>query len=157
MSASTWLARARDRVDFYRPTEESAPGKWIGIDLSSESHTRRVRKLLPLLVIALIAALGVSALRIDLIRTRYAMASALAEEKALIAEQRRLIIRRRQLRDPVELAVQARARGFRPVAGILSLPEPSIPGSASLETASNLPAVASGPPPPSSQAGNDWQ
>jgi len=62
MSASTWIARARDRVEFYRPTEEPAREKWIGIDLSSEKNTRRVRKLLPLLVIALIAALGVAAL-----------------------------------------------------------------------------------------------
>ena len=104
---------------------------------------------------ALIAALGVGALRIDLIRTRYAMASALAEEKALIAEQRRLIVRRRQLRDPVELAVQARARGFQPAAGILSLPEPSLAGLVLNETASDLPAVASGPP--THQARNEWQ
>ena len=155
MSASTWIARAKDRVDFNRLAEMPAPEKWIGIDLSDENGTRRMRKLLPLLVIALIVALGVSALRIDLIRTRYAMASALAEEKALIAEQRNLIVRRRQLRDPVELAVQARERGFRPAAQILSLPEPMIAGFASREAVSDLPSVASGPP--DDEARNDWQ
>ena len=155
MSASTWIARAKDRVDFQRLTEMPSPEKWIGIDFSGEKGARRVRKLLPLLVLALIVALGVSALRIDLIRTRYAMASALAEEEALIAEQRELIVRRRQLRDPVELAVQARARGFRPPSQIFSLPEPMSAGSATREAVLDLPSVASGPP--SDEPRDGWQ
>ena len=155
MSASRWINRAKDRIDLRRPTEASARGEWIGIDCSGEEGPRRVRKLLPLLVLALIAALGVSALRIDLIRIRYAMASALVEEKALIAEQHRLIVRRRQLRDPVELAIRARARGFRPATQILSLPEPMIAGSVSASAVSNLPSVAAGPP--GNETSNDWQ
>ena len=155
MSASTWIARAKNRSDFRRPAEAHAPGKWIGVDLSGKNGPHRVRGLLPLLVVALIAALGVSALRIDLIRIRYAMASALDEEKALIAEQRRLIVRRRQLRDPVELAVQARARGFRPPSQILSLPEPTIADSVFVEAISNLPLVATGPP--ANETRNDWR
>ena len=83
------------------------------------------------------------------------MASALDEEKALIAEQRRLIVRRRQLRDPVELAVQARARGFRPPTQILSLPEPTIADSVFVEAISNLPSVATGPP--ANETRNDWR
>jgi hypothetical protein len=155
MSAASWLTRAKDRIDFRRPSEASAPGKWIGIDFSGEKSPRRVRRLIPLLVIALIAALGVSALRIDLIRIRYAMASALVEERALIAEQHRLIVRRRQLRDPVELAVRARARGFRPPTRSLSLPEPMIAGLAFAEAIPNLPSVAAGPP--ANETRNDWQ
>ena len=155
MSASTWITRAKDRIEFPRPSEASAPGEWIGIDCSSKNGPRGVRKLLPLLVLALIVALGVSALRIDLIRIRYAMASALVEEKALIAEQRRLIVRRRQLRDPVELAVRARERGFRPPRQILSLPEPMIAGSVFVEAASNLAPVATGPS--ANETRYDWQ
>ena len=155
MSASRWINRAKDRIDLRRPTEASARGEWIGIDCSGEEGPRRVRKLLPLLVLALIAALGVSALRIDLIRIRYAMASALAEENALIAEQRRLIVRRRQLRDPVDLAVRARARGFRPPTRILSMPEPMTADSLNFEAASNLASVAAGPP--GNEPRDDWE
>ena len=143
MSASTWIDRAKHQIDLRRPAE---PRAWIGIDFSSMNGPRRKRQLLPLLVLALVCALGVSALRIDLIRVRYAMSSALAEEKALIAEQRELIVRRRQLRDPVELAIQARERGFKPAKRILSLPEPRIGGSLLIRTASTLPDVSTGPP-----------
>jgi len=155
MSASTWIARAKDRVDFRPSSEASDSREWIGIDFSGENPPRRIRQLLPLLILALIAALGVSALRIDLIRTRYAMADALAQEKALIAEQRDLIVRRRQLRDPVELATQARARGFRPPAQMLTLPEPMIAGSARVEAAAILPSVAAGPV--ADEARVNWQ
>jgi hypothetical protein len=83
------------------------------------------------------------------------MASALAEEQALIAEQRRLIVRRRQLRDPVELAVQARARGFQPATQILSLPDPIIARSMAIEAFPNLPSVAAGPA--ANEMRDDWQ
>jgi hypothetical protein len=155
MSASTWIARAKDRIDLRQSPEASSRAEWIGIDFSGEKGSHRTRKLLPLLVLALIAALGISALRIDLIRTRYAMASALAEEQALIAEQRRLIVRRRQLRDPVELAVQARARGFQPATQILSLPDPIIARSMAIEAFPNLPSVAAGPA--ANEMRDDWQ
>jgi len=145
MSASTWIGRVKDRVDFRPSSETSGSREWIGIDFS----------VLPLLILALIAALGVSALRIDLIRIRYAMADALAQEKALIAEQRELIVRRRQLRDPVELATQARARGFRPPTQIFTLPEPMIAGSTRIEAAAILPSVAAGPV--ANEARADWQ
>jgi hypothetical protein len=146
MSASTWISRAKNRIDFREASNAADLAGWIGIDFSGEDGPRRVRKLLPLLVLALIAALGVSALRIDMIRTRYAMADVLAKEKALIAEQRRLIVRRRQLRDPVELAVRARELGFRPPAQILSLPEPFIAGSEFAGAVPSLPSVAARPP-----------
>lgn len=155
MSASTCIARAKDRIDFQRPSTAHVSKAWIGVDFSGENGPRRLRRLLPLLVLALIAALGVSSLRIDLIRTRYAMASALAQEKALIAEQHRLIVRKRQLRDPVELAIQARARGFRPAAQIFSLPEPTISGSTSATAVSDRPFVAAGPL--SFETSDDWQ
>jgi hypothetical protein len=150
MTASTWIARAKDRIEFHLPQDSSRDRhpirnparRWVGIDFSGEQGPRRARRLLPLLVLALVAALGVSALRIDLIRVRYAMASVLAEEKALIEEQRALIVKRRQLRDPVELATQARARGFRPLSTVLSLSDP-MPGTGSgISGADKLPSVA---------------
>jgi len=62
-------------------------------------------------VTAAVAALAIAALRIDLIRVRYAVAAVMEQEEALLEEQRSLIVRRRQLRDPVELAVRARRIG----------------------------------------------
>jgi len=155
MSTSTRIARVKNRIDVRPASEARAREEWIGIDFSGENDPRRLRKFLPLLILALVVALGVSTLRIDLIRIRYAMASALAEERALIAEQHRLIVRRRQLRDPVELAIQARARGFRPATQILSLPEPMIAGSVSARAVSNLSSIAAGPP--GDETSNDWQ
>lgn len=155
MSALTWIDRARDRIDFRRSSEASSHRDWIGVDFSGEDDSRGAHKLLPLLVLALIVALGISALRIDLIRIRYAMASALVEEEELLAEQRRLIVRRRQLRDPSKLSVRAYARGFLPPTQILSLPEPVIAGAAFIEPGSLLSSIAAGPP--GSQRRDAWQ
>ena len=113
-------------------------GTWIGVDLSSHERPRAARTLLPLLLLTLITALGIAALRIDLIRTRYALAAAAARENSLIEERRALIAHKRQLRDPLRLAIQARKRGFHPAARVFSLPDPSA-------TTRPLPAVAAGP------------
>ena len=135
MSASSRVT-SRNHSYSQRSTEER--GAWIGVDLSGEGRARRARALVPLLILTLITALGIAALRIDLIRTRYAMAAAAERENALIEEQRALVAHKRQLRDPVTLAVQARKRGFRPAARIFSVPDPSA-------TIRALPAVAMGP------------
>ena len=96
-----------------------------------------------------------AAVRIDLIRTRYALASVMDVERALIEEQRNLIVRRRQLRDPVELAVQARARGFRPISVVLSLPDPIVASPDDTPRTMALPSLASALP--TSQTGSDWR
>jgi hypothetical protein len=160
MSTSEWLLRAKDRFDARRLPELRSPGRWIGVDLAGQDGSQHARKLLPLLVLALIAALGISALRIDLIRIRYAMASVVERETDLLEEQRKLIVRRRQLRDPIELAVQARARGFRPPHQIVLLREPTksslVPNRIDLEDRiAALPAVAAGPPDDRSR--RDWR
>ena len=160
MTTSDWLLRAKDRLDIRRLPEMSSPGRWIGVDFAGEDGSQHARKLLPLLVIALIAALGISALRIDLIRIRYAMAEAVAEETALLEEQRSLTVQRRQLRDPTELAVQARARGFRPATQVIVLREPT---DRNVEfdriilerDRKELPSVAAGPP--ADRNRGDWQ
>ncbi len=111
------------------PPSERGRQAWIGIDVSSEPASRARRGVYPLAamaVLVVIASLAVAAVRIDLIRTRYAVSAVLERENELIEEQRGLIVRRRQLRDPVELAVQARERGFRPPTHVVSLPDPAI-------------------------------
>jgi hypothetical protein len=155
MSASTWIERARGQIEIGRPGEQFAARARKEVDYSAEHGSQRARKLLPLLALALIAALGISALRIDLIRTRYAMASVMAEEQLLIEEQRNLIVRRRQLRDPVELAVQARARGFQPLSVVLSLPEPTLAGAAHSPTPMASPSLADASP--ARRTRSDWR
>ena len=158
MTALGWLARIRDDWARRRRRGLAWARSWTGLDLIGEDSAR-TRNFLPLLVLALIAALAISALRIDLIRVRYAMATAMAEEKTLLEEHRNLIVRRRQLRDPVELAIQAHARGFRPPTQVIVLREPTDwhPefNRAVLEREFEvLPAVAAGPP--ASIPGSDW-
>lgn len=111
--------------------------------------------MIPLVVIALGVALAIVALRIDLIRARYAVSAVLAEEEALLEEQRELIVRQRQLRDPVALAVKARERGFVPPAQMLSMPEPAPMGEGRQAVPPGLPGVAA--PPPNAPEGAEWQ
>ena len=138
MSASTWGERPRKGR---RPVETPPTARrgWINVDFSERRQTRRTDGLIPLLLIALVVALGVAALRIDLIRIRYAMATATESENRLIEERRALVARKQQLRDPVALAVEARARGFRSPDRSYSLPDPN------LETL-RPPTVTAGPP-----------
>lgn len=126
-----------ERTNGVRVANAASPGglpergrqAWIGIDVSSEPTRKTPRAIYPLVAMAalvVLASLAVAAVRIDLIRTRYAVSAVLVRENELIEEQRALIVRRRQLRDPVELAMQARERGFRPPAHVVSLPDPAI-------------------------------
>jgi hypothetical protein len=147
VSASNATFGERPRREGARSVHETPPShSWIGIDLSAGHGPRRMRALLPLLVVAAIAALGVAALRIDLIRVRYAVAAVMEEEEALLEVQRTLIVRRRQLRDPVELAVRARALGFRPSAEVLALPDPVVRDLRTDPGTPARPSVAAGPP-----------
>ncbi|MEZ4332842.1 MAG: hypothetical protein R3F35_13860 [Myxococcota bacterium] len=137
---------------------------WVGVDLSNEPIRPAPRGLYPLLALAVVAALGVAALRIDLLRTRYAVSSAMARENALIEEQRQLIVRRRELRDPVALQIQARERGFRPPVHVVSLPDPTL---GSLESVvaprpviappDAVAAVAAAPPARIRPGGSEWE
>ena len=151
MSASTLTNRSRRRA---MPTkklpEDPIPEKrhWIGVDFAQFGTSRPSRALLPLLILALLVALGIAALRIDLIRTRYALAAAMAEEKELIATQHTLIVQRLQLRDPVGLAVLARERGFRSAETTRTLVDP-MPMAASMSRSlrsATSPPVSAGPP-----------
>jgi|JI10StandDraft_1071094.scaffolds.fasta_scaffold584381_2 hypothetical protein len=138
---------------------------WIGIDVSSEPAHRTPRGVYPLVAMAalvVLASLAVAAVRIDLIRTRYAVSAALERENELLEAQRQLIVRRRQLRDPVELAVQARERGFRPPAHVVSLPDPTIGDLEAIVAPQpvlatpSVAAVSAGPG-DGSGSGSEWQ
>lgn len=62
--------------------------------------------------IALLAALAVAALRIDLIRVRYGLADAVRQERALLEERRAMLAEVRALRDPQRLTQLAQQQGF---------------------------------------------
>ena len=81
----------------------------VGSPLRSSPRSR----LLPVaLVGALIAALCLAALRVDLIRQRYELAEAMNTEKQLLERKRLLTAQSRRLRDPARLARLAQERGF---------------------------------------------
>jgi hypothetical protein len=86
----------------------------IGRDLAHMRPSRPARSRLPLLALigVLMAALGLSALRIDLIRQGYDLATAMREEKDLLERRRVLTAQVRSLRDPARLARLAEELGF---------------------------------------------
>ncbi|MEE3326039.1 MAG: hypothetical protein VX252_01755 [Myxococcota bacterium] len=81
----------------------------------------RAQVLLAVLVTALLVSLGVAALRIDLLRVRYALAAATLEEQRLLDESRTLTAQMRRLRDPYHLALQAKELGFVRPARLIDL------------------------------------
>jgi len=100
----------------------------IGRDLAAmhRDAERRRRRWIPLVVGGLLAALCLTALRIDLIRQRYDLAAAMSEEKRLLEERRLLTARVRSLRDPARLAERARQLGFERPAHVLLLDAPDV-------------------------------
>jgi len=94
----------------------------IGLDVSGRARRARLRIGWPVVAVALLLALALSALRIDLIRMRYALAHALASEQALLEQQRVLIVELRTLRDPSGLASRARELGFVHPERVIHLP-----------------------------------
>ena len=76
MSASTRVERAKSLGPARVTSAARETRRWVGFDLSGANDPRRAKYLVPLLLMALVIALGVAALRIDLIRTRYAVAAA---------------------------------------------------------------------------------
>jgi hypothetical protein len=139
MSASTWIDRAKTLRPSLPKLSSEHSRRWIGLDFSGEHDPRRARALVPLLLVALVVALGVAALRIDLIRTRYAVAASMEAENTLLEERRALIARKRKLRDPTVLAAEARTRGFKSPAHVFEIPDPNLVTTA-------RPSVAAGPP-----------
>ena len=98
---------------------------WIGRDFS-RSHTTaatRRRRVAPLVAGALLAALALAAVRTEVIRLRYDLADAVAEEKALLEQQRALTFEVRALRNPVRLTQLAERMGLAQPARVLEIPD----------------------------------
>ncbi len=74
-----------------------------------------------LLAATLACALALAALRIDILRLRYALGEAIETEKTLAFEHRRHQATFEMLRDPSRLAALARERGFDRPTRILEL------------------------------------
>ena len=74
---------------------------------------RSGRRLLAILMTgALLAGFSLAALRIDILRLRYALAEALAQQQVLLEEHRVATARLEALRDPARLAALANERGL---------------------------------------------
>jgi hypothetical protein len=97
----------------------------IGVDVTAPRSRRPGVAVLSTLAAVLVVALGVSALRIELLRIRYALGEAMAQEQQLLEEQRSLTAEMRRLRDPVQLAERARRLGFVRPERLIDLPSPS--------------------------------
>ena len=100
-----------------RIPSQTSSGDLIGRDFAHVGARRSGRLQLssPLaaaLVGLLLAGLSLAALRIDILRLRYAMADAIATEKSLLEERRVENARATTLSDPGRLAELAEERGF---------------------------------------------
>jgi hypothetical protein len=113
------MSRARSGAGNRRRNQRD----WIGRDLARVrlSSGGTSRPLVALLVGALIAGMGLAALRIDILRLRYALADAIESEKTVLESQRVWTARKESLRDPSRLAELARARGFGRPAVVIDL------------------------------------
>jgi hypothetical protein len=103
------VTHARKRV-----RRRPAAQQWVGRDVARATRRagRRRRLSAALLLGALAAALSLAALRVDILRLRYALADALAQEKALLETRRVATAQIERLRDPARLAKLASARGL---------------------------------------------
>ena len=80
------------------------------------------RQMLPALAATVIVALGMAALRVDLIRARYETGMDYSMEPRLSREIARLTARMRELRDPAHLGELADRLGFLPPERLIDLP-----------------------------------
>jgi hypothetical protein len=130
-------------VDVARPTRtrSASPSRrraatytlgLVGRDLADRAPAMTPRRVLPALIAVLVVALGVAALRTELLRLRYALAEATLEEQRLLDEERALKAQRRRLRDPVHLARRAGELGFVRPENLVDLPAPSARGERSV-------------------------
>ena len=122
------LARLRGRERRRSKTAGRTRGDLVGRDLAPiRRKMDRRRRLLPVVLVgALMAALCLAALRIDLIRQGYALAAAMREEKELLEERRLLTARVRSLRDPARLARLASRLDFERPGRVIEIGPPEM-------------------------------
>ena len=105
------MSRARDRsARHHRRNRINLAGR----DLARvRTAPRSRRRLLAILMTgALLAGFSLAALRIDILRLRYALADALARQQVLFEEHRVATARLEVLRDPARLTALADERGL---------------------------------------------
>jgi hypothetical protein len=130
MSASPVLRPLRPRAParVIRRAPPATPSRTldlVGRDLARPERPalRSARRLGGgLLAACVVAALGLSALRVQILRLRYQVARAVAAEQTLLEEKRELTVRVRELRDPLRLAARAGALGFARPQRLIELP-----------------------------------
>ncbi len=131
----------RTRHSNRKTSRFSAMGAGLGrLNPRSQDSLFPPRLVVPALVAAVSVALGMAALRIDLIRTRYEIGMNYSSERNLNREIAGLTARMRELRDPLRLSQRAKALGFVPPQQVIDLPPPvsdDDPSSAALEFARN--------------------
>ena len=104
-------------------TIRRATGDLVGRDFARVRAIGRLstRRIAWLVSVAFACALGLAALRIDILRVRYALGEAIAEEKALVQQQRQQIAALEGLRHPSRLVDLAHERGFAPPEHMIDL------------------------------------
>ena len=102
-----------------RPTA----GDLVGRDFARVRAGGRLstRRIVWLVGVAFACALGLAALRIDILRVRYALGEAIREEKALVQQQRQQIAVLEGLRNPSRLVEVAQRLGFAPPERVIDL------------------------------------
>lgn len=113
-SVDQWAERASERA--------GAPGtSLIGFDVSRLPRRLQTRSWAAVLVAAVLGALFLAVLRMDVIRMRFTLAQAFEEELRLEELKRELTVDMRQLRDPAILAERAEQLGFRRAERLIDL------------------------------------
>lgn len=95
----------------------------VGRDFARVRASGRLsaRRIVSLVGIAFACALALAALRIDILRVRYALGEAIREEKALVQQQRQQIAVLEGLRNPSRLVEAAQRLGFAPPERVIDL------------------------------------
>jgi hypothetical protein len=99
-------------------------GDLVGRDFARvRASTARLstRRIAWLVAIAFACALALAALRIDILRTRYALGAAIREEKSLVQQLRQQTAALEALRHPSRLVELAEKRGFAPPRRVIDL------------------------------------
>lgn len=71
-----------------------------------------------------LAALVLSAVRVELLRLRYRKGDVLRKEQMLLERKEELLLARGKLRDPLQLTRRARSLGFAPPERVIEVPAP---------------------------------
>jgi len=104
-------------------TRRATPGDLVGRDFARVRPAGRLstRRIAWLVGVAFACALALAALRIDILRVRYALGEAIREEKALVQQQRQHTAALEGLRHPSRLVGLAQKSGFAPPERVIDL------------------------------------